>query len=98
MDHPERAGDACRLAIFLIGPRGSGKTTVARLLAARLGWKWIDADAELERRCGRSIRAVRETDNTDNGNSHKSGGQSCSDPQHCTEHGCDPEYLDRCRP
>jgi shikimate kinase len=44
--------------IFLIGPRGSGKTTVARLLASRLGWDWIDADVELERRAGRSIRAI----------------------------------------
>jgi shikimate kinase len=48
-----------RLArLFLIGPRGSGKSTVARLLAERLGWEAVDADAELERRCGRSIRTV----------------------------------------
>src|SRR5262249_45936351 len=44
--------------LFLIGPRGSGKTTVARLLAGRLGWDWSDADAVLEGRCGRSTRAV----------------------------------------
>jgi shikimate kinase len=44
--------------IFLIGPRGSGKTTVARLLAGRLGWGWVDADDALEARCARSIRAV----------------------------------------
>src|SRR2546423_1679630 len=42
--------------LFLVGPRGSGKSTLARLLAARLGWDWIDADAELERRSGRCIR------------------------------------------
>ena len=47
----------CHL-VFLIGPRGSGKSTVAQLLAARLGWKWLDADAELERRWGRSIRDI----------------------------------------
>src|SRR5437762_782279 len=46
------------LVIYLIGPRGSGKTTVARLLAERLGWDWVDADAELEARCGRSIREM----------------------------------------
>jgi shikimate kinase len=44
--------------LFLIGPRGSGKTTVARLLAARLDWDWRDADLVLEGRCGRSIREV----------------------------------------
>ena len=44
--------------IFLVGPRGSGKTTVARLLAARLGWDWVDADARLEELSGRSVRDI----------------------------------------
>lgn len=44
--------------IFLIGYRGSGKTTVARALAERLRWKWRDADVELERRAGKSIREI----------------------------------------
>lgn len=44
--------------IFLIGPRGSGKTTVARLLADELGWAWQDADAVLEARSGQSIREI----------------------------------------
>lgn len=44
--------------IFLIGYRGSGKTTVARLLAERLGWTWCDADTVLEERFGRSIRQI----------------------------------------
>jgi shikimate kinase len=46
--------------IFLIGYRGSGKTTVARALAGLLGWSWLDADAELERRAGKSIRQIFE--------------------------------------
>jgi shikimate kinase len=41
--------------IFLIGFRGSGKSTVGRLLADRLGWTFLDADVELERRAGRTI-------------------------------------------
>src|SRR5262249_28979754 len=41
--------------IFLIGYRGAGKSTVARLLASRLGWKWTDADAALEERYRRGI-------------------------------------------
>jgi shikimate kinase len=44
--------------LFLIGPRGSGKTTIARLLAGRLGWDWVDADDILESRYGKSIRAL----------------------------------------
>src|SRR4051794_15326813 len=48
----------CHLVIFLVGYRGSGKSTVARLLAGRLGWGWVDADHVLEGRAGRSIREV----------------------------------------
>lgn len=44
--------------LFLIGPRGSGKTTVARLLAARLNVPWHDADAVLSARTGKTIRAI----------------------------------------
>src|SRR5690349_18558779 len=48
--------------VFLIGPRGSGKSTVAQLVARELGWDWLDADAELEKRYGRSIRAIFEAE------------------------------------
>ena len=44
--------------IFLIGYRGTGKTTVARLLALRLGCDWIDSDVEIELRAGKSIAAI----------------------------------------
>jgi shikimate kinase len=44
--------------IFLIGYRGSGKTTVAQALAGQLGWPWLDADAELEGRAGKSIQQI----------------------------------------
>ncbi|MBX3434174.1 MAG: shikimate kinase [Pirellulales bacterium] len=44
--------------IALIGYRGTGKTTVARLLATALGWDWIDADIEVELRAGKSIAAI----------------------------------------
>jgi shikimate kinase len=47
-----------RSSIFLIGYRGTGKSTVARLLAARLGWNWLDADAVLEARAGRTVREI----------------------------------------
>ncbi len=44
--------------IYLIGYRGSGKTTVARHLASRLWWHWLDADPHIEERAGRSIREI----------------------------------------
>ncbi len=44
--------------IFLIGYRGTGKTTVARLVAQRLGRESIDADKEIERRAGKTIAAI----------------------------------------
>lgn len=44
--------------IFLIGYRGTGKTTVARMVARRLGRESIDADKEIERRAGKTIAAI----------------------------------------
>ncbi|MEX2558873.1 MAG: shikimate kinase [Pirellulales bacterium] len=44
--------------IVLIGYRGSGKSTVARELAGRLGWPWLDADHQIEERAGKSIAAI----------------------------------------
>ncbi len=46
--------------LFLIGYRGTGKSTVARILAEKLGWSWVDADARLEECWGRSIRQIFE--------------------------------------
>jgi shikimate kinase len=44
--------------LSLIGYRGTGKTTVARLLAMALGWEWVDADVEIELRAGKSIASI----------------------------------------
>jgi shikimate kinase len=46
------------MIITLIGYRGSGKSTVAAPLAQRLGWSTADADAEIERLAGRTIREI----------------------------------------
>jgi shikimate kinase len=44
--------------LYLIGYRGSGKTTVAKELAGLLGWKWLDADDEIELRAGKTIKEI----------------------------------------
>jgi shikimate kinase len=44
--------------IALIGYRGTGKSSVAPLLARRLNWDWVDADVEVELQEGKSIAAI----------------------------------------
>lgn len=44
--------------IFLIGPMGSGKTSVGRRLAPLLGLEFIDLDEEIERRCGVEVAHI----------------------------------------
>ena len=44
--------------ILLIGYRGTGKTTVAAVLAAKTGWPWIDTDSQIVSSAGCSIREL----------------------------------------
>jgi shikimate kinase len=44
--------------IVLVGFMGAGKTTVGRLLAARLGLPFADSDQAIERRAGRPVRQI----------------------------------------
>ena len=46
--------------IFLVGFMGSGKSTVGPLVAAKLGWDFIDLDRQIEREQGKSIREIFE--------------------------------------
>ena len=41
--------------VFLIGPVGSGKSTIGRQLAAQLKLDFFDSDREIENRCGVDI-------------------------------------------
>lgn len=44
--------------IILTGFMGTGKTTVGRLLAERLGYEFLDTDVTIERQNGRSITTI----------------------------------------
>jgi shikimate kinase len=44
--------------IILCGFMGTGKTTVGQIIAARLGWSFVDTDALIESRQGRSVQVI----------------------------------------
>ncbi len=45
-------------SIFLVGMMGSGKSTVGRCLAKKLGYRFIDTDAIIEQVAGQSISEI----------------------------------------
>lgn len=47
-------------SIVLVGLMGAGKSAIGRRLAARLGLKFVDADAEIEKAAGCSIADIFE--------------------------------------
>lgn len=48
--------------LFLVGMMGAGKSTLGRMLAKRLGKRFIDADHELETRTGVGIPTIFEVE------------------------------------
>jgi shikimate kinase len=44
--------------VLLVGFMGSGKTSVGRLLAERLGWAFVDFDDEIEAEAGQSVAEI----------------------------------------
>jgi shikimate kinase len=44
--------------IFLIGYMGSGKTTIGKMLAARLGYSFVDMDAHIEESQFKSVSQI----------------------------------------
>jgi shikimate kinase len=46
--------------VYLIGPMGSGKTTIGNRLAHKLGLAFYDCDHEIEARCGADINLIFE--------------------------------------
>jgi shikimate kinase len=47
--------------VFLTGFMGSGKSTVSRVLAGRMGWPFTDLDDEIVARAGMSISEIFES-------------------------------------
>jgi shikimate kinase len=44
--------------VYLVGPMGSGKTTLGRRTAALLGLEFIDCDQEIEHRTGATVNLI----------------------------------------
>lgn len=44
--------------IFLVGPMGTGKTTIGSQLARATGFTFVDADQELEKRTGATVSLI----------------------------------------
>lgn len=51
--------------IWLTGFMGSGKSTAGKLLAKRLGWQFVDLDAEIERAADKPVRLIFEEQGED---------------------------------
>jgi len=64
VDRPSGAATplALRRPVVLVGLMGSGKSSVGKKVAAALGVTFADSDAEIERRAGRTIASIFETD------------------------------------
>lgn len=51
-------GSSAPRILVLTGFMGAGKSTIGRLVAARLGWPFVDTDAWIERDAGQPIAAI----------------------------------------
>ena len=51
--------------LVLVGLMGTGKSTVGRRIAHKLGWEFLDTDDEITRSTGRTVRQIFETEGED---------------------------------
>ncbi|GEP09518.1 helix-turn-helix transcriptional regulator [Methylobacterium gnaphalii] len=54
----QQSGQSGGIRVALVGLRGAGKSTLGRLVAERLGWTFIELNAEIERENALSVREI----------------------------------------
>ncbi|GJE56061.1 MULTISPECIES: helix-turn-helix transcriptional regulator [Methylobacterium] len=55
---PQQAGQSGGIRVALVGLRGAGKSTLGRLAAERLGWTFVELNAEIERENALSVKEI----------------------------------------
>ena len=55
---PRAALSSPTMHVVLVGYRAAGKTTAGRLVAERLGWRYLDVDRGIEEHCGLIIAEI----------------------------------------
>lgn len=55
---PQQAGQSGGVRVALVGLRGAGKSTLGRLAAERLGWTFVELNAEIERENALSVKEI----------------------------------------
>src|SRR5690554_5657567 len=51
--------------VVLVGPMGAGKSTIGRMLATELGYRFLDSDRLIEERCGANIPWIFDVEGED---------------------------------
>ena len=51
--------------VVVVGLMGSGKSSVGRRIAGRLGWAWHDSDRDIQASTGLTVRELRDRDGVD---------------------------------
>jgi len=69
--------------VVLVGPMGAGKSTIGRMLAKELGYRFMDTDRIIEERCGANIPWIFDVEGEDGFRQRESAmlSELASDPQ-----------------